>query len=83
MQTLYNGSKRTSDGMKMIFEERLTQTEDDDNAELKEIKRVFEREIDQLDEVITTIKDDIESIKRQDKRERDEIKDLQNIKKKA
>jgi len=67
----------------MIFEERLTQTEDDDNAELKEIKRVFEREIDQLDEVITTIKDDIESIKRQDKRERDEIKDLQNIKKKA
>ena len=48
----------------MIYEERLTQTEDDDTVEIRELKRVYEREITQLNDVISTIRDDIETIKR-------------------
>jgi t-SNARE complex subunit (syntaxin) len=45
VQEQYDNSKRTSDGLKMIYEERLTQTEDDDAVEIRELKRVYEREI--------------------------------------
>lgn len=49
----------------MIYEEKITQTDDDDKGEINENSRVYEEEIKQLKEVIETIKDDIESIKRQ------------------
>ncbi len=48
----------------MIYEEKITQTDDDDKGEINENSRVYEEEIKQLKEVIETIKDDIESIKR-------------------
>jgi len=48
----------------MIYEEKITQTDDDDMGEINENSRVYEEEIKQLKEVIETIKDDIESIKR-------------------
>ena len=69
VQDQYDNAKRTYDGLKMIYEERLTQTEDDDSVEIKELKRVYEREITQLNDVITTIRDDIEATKRQERRE--------------
>jgi hypothetical protein len=56
----------------MIYEEKITQTDDDDKGEINENSRVYEEEIKQLKEVIETIKDDIESIKRQISREESE-----------
>ena len=67
----------------MIYEERLTQTEDDDNGEINEIKRVYKKEIDQLNETIITIKEDIESIKRNEKREKEEGEMYRKIKERA
>ena len=83
VQEQYDNSKRTSDGLKMIYEERLTQTEDDDAVEIRELKRVYEREIQQLNDVIATIRDDIETIKRQERREQEEADMYKRIKDKA
>ena len=56
----------------MIYEERLTQTEDDNTGEIKVEEENNDREIQQLKDVIDTIKEDIETIKRGAKREQDE-----------
>lgn len=72
MQDEYDKSKKEADGLKMIYEEKITQTDDDDKGEINENSRVYEEEIKQLKEVIETIKDDIESIKRQISREESE-----------
>ena len=53
----------------MIYEERLTQTEDDNTGEIKVEEENNDREIQQLKDVIDTIKEDIETIKRGAKRE--------------
>jgi hypothetical protein len=45
VQDQYDNSKRQADGLKMIYEERLTQTEDDDTAEITELKKVYAEEI--------------------------------------
>ena len=47
----------------MIYEEKITQTDDDDKGEINENSRVYEEKIKQLKEVKEKIKDDIESIK--------------------
>lgn len=83
VQDEYDKSKRTADGYKMIYEERLTQTEDDNEGEIDVEKNVNQKEIQQLNDVIDTIKDDIETIKRQAKREEDETKMFNDITKKA
>ena len=59
VQDEYDKSKRTADGYKMIYEERLTQTEDDNEGEIDVEKNVNQKEIQQLNDVIDTIKDDI------------------------
>ena len=46
VQDAYDSSKRKADGLKMMYEERLTQTEDDDTGEINELKKVFAREIE-------------------------------------
>jgi len=48
----------------MIYEEKLTQTEGDDDIEIKEQRAKQDGELEQLQEVIETIRDDIETIKR-------------------
>ena len=48
----------------MIYEEKLTQTEGDDDIEIKEQRAKQGGELAQLEEVIKTIRDDIETIKR-------------------
>jgi hypothetical protein len=67
----------------MIYEERLTQTEDDNEGDIDTEKNVNEKEIKQLNDVISTIKDDIETIKRQAKREEDETDMFNKIAEKA
>ena len=47
----------------MIYEEKLTQTEGDDDIEIKEQRAKQGGELEQLGEVIDTIRDDIETIK--------------------
>ena len=74
---------RTADGYKMIYEERLTQTEDDNTGETNVIKENNDIEIQQLKDVIDTIKEDIETIKRGAKREQDETLSFQKIAEKA
>lgn len=83
VQDQYNNSKRQADGLKMIFEERLTQTEDDNSAEIKELKSCCEKELKQLQEVCDVIKKDIETIHRQERREEEELKMYKDIKEKA
>ena len=39
IQEEYDKSKKTADGLKMIYEEKLTQNDDDDQCEMREIKR--------------------------------------------
>lgn len=63
----------------MIYEEKLTQNDDDDQAEMREIKRTSQSDIDRLEKVINTIKDDIETIKREATREEEEMKQKQQI----
>ena len=67
----------------MIYEERLTQTEDDNTGETNVIKENNDIEIQQLKDVIDTIKEDIETIKRGAKREQDETLSFQKIAEKA
>lgn len=42
----YQNSKRTADGYKLMFEERLTQDEDQNKEEIDENKRVYAKEIE-------------------------------------
>lgn len=67
----------------MIYEERLTQTEDDNTGETNVLKENNDIEIQQLKDVIDTIKEDIETIKRGAKREQDETLSFQKIAEKA
>jgi hypothetical protein len=48
----------------MIYEEKLTQTEGDDDIEIREQRDKQGGELEQLREVIETIGEDIETIKR-------------------
>jgi len=64
--------KRTADGLKMIYEEKVNQQETDDNKEIKDLNGNTEEEIDQINEMITNLRDDIKSISRQAEREKEE-----------
>ena len=56
----------------MMYEEKLTQQEDEHEAEVGEFKGSNKTEREQLEDVIGTLKNDIETIKRQIKRITDE-----------
>lgn len=83
VQDEYEKSKRTADGLKMIYEEKMTQNEDDNTGEVREIKKTHRAEIEQLTDVINTIKDDIETIRRQKTREADDIQEISKQMKRA
>lgn len=52
-----------------MFEERLTQDEEQNKGEIDENSQKYTVEIKSLEEEINTIRDDIETIKRQTRRE--------------
>ena len=83
IQEEYEDQKRVSDGLKTQYEEKLVQTGDEHEAELGEMKNLNKSERDQLNEVILTLKNDIETIKRQIKRIEEEKHDFEVLKKKA
>lgn len=53
-----------SDGLKTQYEEKLVQTSDEHEAELSELNALHKQERDQLNEVILTLKNDIETTRR-------------------
>jgi hypothetical protein len=83
VQDLYDNSKRQADGLKMIYEERMNQTEFDNNFDINEFKEAFELEIKEKSDVILTIGNDIDSIQRQQRRETEENDMYKNITKAA
>ena len=48
----------------MIYEEKLTQQEDEHETEIAEFKYGYKNEREELEDVIGTLKNDIETIKR-------------------
>lgn len=72
VQDEYDKSKRKADGIKMQYEEKLTQQNDDDFGEINRLKEMNDEEIKELNEVISTIKENIETVKMQASREESE-----------
>jgi chromosome segregation ATPase len=72
-----------SDGLKTQYEERLVQAGDEQETELAQMKGLHTQERDQLAEVIATLKNDIETIKRQIKRIGEERDHFNLLKEKA
>lgn len=62
----------------MIFEEKLTQTEQDDHMENSNQMNQAKKEIQTWVDVNTTIRDDIKTTERQKNREIEETKDLKS-----
>ena len=60
----------------MIFEEKLTQTEQDDHMENSNQMKQAHKEIQTWVDVNTTIKDDIKTTERQKNREHDETDEI-------
>ena len=83
VQDEYEDQKKTADGLKTQYEEKLTQQEDEHEAEISELKTVYKSEREQLEDVIGTLKNDIETIKRQVKRINDESTQFSSLKDKA
>lgn len=83
VQDEYEDSKRTADGLKTMYEEKLTQQEDEHEAEISELKALYKSEQEKLEDVIGTLKNDIETIKRQIKRIQDEKDQFISLKEKA
>mmetsp|Transcript_11207 Transcript_11207/g.11270 ORF Transcript_11207/g.11270 Transcript_11207/m.11270 type:complete len:160 (+) Transcript_11207:2684-3163(+) len=83
VQSEYDDSKRTADGLKMMYEEKLTQQEDEHEGYIGEMKTEFKLDRESLEDVIGTLKNDIETIKRQIKRIEDEKSNFEKLKEKA
>lgn len=64
VQDEYEDSKRTADGLKTMYEEKLTQQEDEHEAEITELKAIYRQEREKLEDVIGTLKNDIQTIQR-------------------
>ena len=64
----YEDTKRTADGLKMMYEEKLTQQEDEHEGEIGKLKTEFRGEREELEDLIGTLKNDIETLKRQIRR---------------
>jgi cilia- and flagella-associated protein 57 len=72
VQDEYDKSKRKADGIKMQYEEKINQQNDDDLGEIDRLKEMNDEEIKELNEVISTIKENIETVKMQASREESE-----------
>mmetsp|Transcript_47632 Transcript_47632/g.34898 ORF Transcript_47632/g.34898 Transcript_47632/m.34898 type:complete len:209 (-) Transcript_47632:234-860(-) len=83
VQAEYDDSKRTADGLKMMYEEKLTQQEDEHEDEISSMKNDFKMDRESLEDVIGTLKNDIETINRQIKRIEDEKGGFEKLKEKA
>ena len=83
VQAEYDDSKRTADGLKMMYEEKLTQQEDEHEGEISDLKKEFKNEREGLEDFIGTLKNDIETTKRQIKRIEDEKANFQRLREKA
>lgn len=66
-----------------MYEEKLTQQEDEHEAEISEVKTVYTGEREQLEDVIGTLKNDIETIKRQIRRIKEERDQFNSLKDKS
>jgi chromosome segregation ATPase len=66
-----------------MYEEKLTQQEDEHETEISELKALYKSEQEKLEDVIGTLKNDIETIKRQIKRIQDERDQFNSLKEKA
>ena len=69
--------------MKTQYEEKLVQTSDEHEAELEEMRDMQSNERLQLQEVIATLKNDIETIRRQIRRIEEEREIFKSLTKKA
>lgn len=56
----------------MMYEEKLTQQDDEDNGEVNGMIASTEKEIEQMNDLITTLREDIKSIQREKEREKEE-----------
>ena len=56
----------------MMYEEKLTQQDDEDNGEVNGMIASTEKEIEQMNDMITTLREDIKIIKRVKEREKEE-----------
>lgn len=83
IQEEYEDQKRTADGLKTQYEEKLVQTSDEHEAELEEMREMQSNERLQLQEVIATLKNDIETIRRQIRRIEEEREAFKGLTKKA
>ena len=83
IQEEYEDQKRTADGLKTQYEEKLVQTSDEHEAELEEMREMQSNERLQLQEVIATLKNDIETIRRQIRRIEEERETFKGLTKKA
>lgn len=76
VQERYEQSKRDSDGLKMINEEKLNQQEEEQDEEIKDLKSKQSEETSKLSEVIIELTNDIETLKWQQGRLNKEIHTL-------
>ena len=77
----FEDSKKTADGLKIMYEEKLTQQEDEHETEIQEQNELYRKEIAQLNEITTNQKTKYEEMVRQN-REAKKQKDLAEKKQK-
>lgn len=70
----YDKSKKSHDDLKRIYEEKLTQNDDDTHQELLELKKRSEDELGALSLVIKIIQKDMDITKRESERDYEEAK---------
>lgn len=83
VQDKYDEEKRRADGLKMMYEEKLTQQDDEDNSEVTGMASSTEKEIEQMNDLITTLREDIKSIQREKEREKEEAEQYRRAASKA
>ena len=83
IQEEYEDQKRTADGLKTQFEEKVVQSTQDNEKELKDMRELNSSERNNLQEVIGTLKNDIETIRRQIRRIEEERESYKGLTKEA
>ena len=83
IQEEYEDQKRTADGLKTQFEEKVVQTTQQNEEELEKMRKLNSNERHNLQEVIGTLKNDIETIRRQIRRIEEEREAYKGLTKEA
>lgn len=63
VQERYEASKRETDGLRMINEEKLTMQEEEQKNEIDQMEEKQMKEIKQLEQIISELKTDMETLK--------------------